>query len=103
DNKYILTSDFDGKVLRFDAETFDFVQMIKPPGTIPVSGIQMIKQDSVLLMSQSYPVGIRPELDSLLLMSMPNGNLFSTHRLSFQIINLDVDDHFGVLSYDNDY
>src|SRR5690554_7809759 len=57
DRKYILTSDYDGKVLMFDAETFDFVQTIKSPGTIPVSGIQSIRQDSVLLMSQRYPLG----------------------------------------------
>jgi len=102
DRKYILTSDYDGKVLMFDAETFDFVQTIKSPGTIPVSGIQSIRQDSVLLMSQRYPLGFRPEFDTLVVKNRYMDTLFHKQQFSFQFIDLDVDGHFGMLNYDKD-
>src|SRR5690606_17661968 len=102
DGKYILTSDEDGKVLMYNTETFDFMKTVKSPGIVPVSGMQLVRNDSVLMMSQRYSTSYRPEFDSLLVQNIYADTIFNKQQLSFQVIDLDIDGCFGVLTQDQD-
>lgn len=97
--KYIITSDSDGKVVLFDAITFDYVKTIKTPNNIPISSISPIKNDSILVMSQSYPSGLNSVSDTLILKSLFTDQHYNQQG-SIQFPNLDIEDSFGNINYD---
>ncbi|KAA5535633.1 caspase family protein [Paenimyroides baculatum] len=102
DKKHIITSDYDGKVLMFDAKNIDFERTLKPPGGIPISGLQPVKKDSLLLMSQRFQDSFKAEYDSLLLKNLYFETIpLTKQQLSFQITNLDADNYFGTLYNDS--
>jgi len=101
DKKHILTSDEDGKVLMFDSETFDFLRTIKPVGKIPVLGIQALKNDSLLLMSQKYSFSYQAEQDSLILQNIYSDKTTYKSQVSFDLFNIDSDAYYGILLNEN--
>src|SRR5690554_1089391 len=104
DKKYIITSDSDGKVLQFNANNLEYHKTIKPYGSIPIQGIQTLKKDSVVLLSQRYDFSFKPEQDSLVLYNLYFDKEPFKNEASFKIIPLDSQDYFGlILSKDNSH
>lgn len=101
--KYILTSDEDGKVLMFDSKTFDFLRTIKPVGRIPVSGIQALRNDSLLLMSQKYSFSYLAEQDSLILQNIYSDENIYKSQASFDLVSIDSDTNYGILFNENSH
>jgi hypothetical protein len=54
DEKNIITSDETGKIILFDANNFEYVKTIRKSSGIPVNSMRLIKNDSLLLISQKY-------------------------------------------------
>lgn len=97
--KHIITSDNDGKVVVFDANTFDYVKTIKSPNNIPISSILPIKNDSILLMSQSYPSGLNSASDTLIMKNLFTDQQYN-QQISIQFPRLDIENYFGNITYD---
>lgn len=54
DEKNIITSDETGKIVLFDANKFEYVKTIRKSSGIPIHSMRLIKNDSLLLISQKY-------------------------------------------------
>src|SRR5690606_23329195 len=57
DGKYVMSGDEKGKVLMFNTETFEFVNTLRKASDIPVSSLQLVLHDSLLLVSQRFEYG----------------------------------------------
>jgi len=55
--KHFFTSDASGKILMYDANNFSFIKTIRGSQGVSVSGMRLFRNDSLLLISQKYPLG----------------------------------------------
>lgn len=54
DKKFILTSDQSGKILKYDANTFDFLQTVREPSGEWIRGFRLFKKDTLLFIDRFF-------------------------------------------------
>lgn len=73
DENYFISADASGKVIMFNAHTFDYIKTLRKGYDIPINSMFLSSGDSVLVMSQRYEIGSL-ETDSLIELNLYNDN-----------------------------
>ncbi|SHG20745.1 Caspase domain-containing protein [Flavobacterium fluvii] len=96
DEKSIITSDETGKILLFDANKFDYVKTIRKSSGIPIHSMRLIKNDSLLLISQKYQysdgttdsiIGIRLHDNKIVLKNKESFGFLGNTKKDLSIVN----------------
>lgn len=96
DEKNIITSDETGKIVLFDANKFEYVKTIRKSSGIPVNSMRLIKNDSLLLISQKYKysdgttdsiIGIRLYDNKIVLKNKESFSFLGTTKKDLSIVN----------------
>jgi hypothetical protein len=96
DEKNIITSDETGKIVLFDANKFDYVKTIRKSSGIPIHSMRLIKNDSLLLISQKYQysdgttdsiIGIRLYDNKIVLKNKESFGFLGNTKKDLSIVN----------------
>jgi hypothetical protein len=83
DDKHFITSDESGKILQFSTSDFSFEKTIKTATGISINSLRLLKNDSILMVSQKYDYPTIGSTDSLIMISLHDSKVIFKEQRNF--------------------
>jgi hypothetical protein len=86
DEKHFITSDESGKILQFSTSNFSFEKTIKAASGISINSFRLVKNDSILMVSQKYDYPTNGTTDSLIMISLHDSKIILKEQRNFTFL-----------------